>query len=795
MLKSINKVKTFGRFTEVPPSAIKPQGFIKEFLLRQKSGLTGNFKVQNYPFDTVMWAGKISNVGFRDFEYNGRVIKVEPINAWWPYEQTAYLLDGALKLAYLIEDEELRTLFEENLNYLVSNPDDSGHMGMKAYNHNSEWPMAVFFKAVMAYCAETGDTRIIDAFHKHYMSLSVDDLAIPLRHINNLEGMVYLYSWTGDKALLDKAIAAYDKHNEYNDRRDCYEEELWFNKIKENNHMVMHGVSFSESIKLPVLLYIATGDDKYLAPAKACMERVFAEHGQPTGMPSANEYLSGRDPLQGYETCVITDLTWSLGYFIMADGNVDFADRMEKIVYNALEGSITKDFANLQYLSGVNQVLATPFSNNSHFLRGYSAWRQYRNNHFPECCGGNVHRTMPNFAIRMWMQDSAGAPVATFYGPSTFSWEFDGAELSVTEDTLYPFDGKIDFKFAMNKSVNMPFTFRIPTWCTEATATINGQAVDVELATGSFATIVREWSDGDVLSVVLPMAVTLHQDRQWQWLERGPVTFAYAIPYTETLESDDKFASRTFMPAGDWNYALDITPDTLDKIKVVFNGDNGYAYDKPMIELQVPARRISNYSLDCNRYTPQVPIYFETSDSVETISLVPFGTTITRITAFPIITKREMIPVVSVTAAGPYPYNRRLPLAEQWYEPEFWGGYEFIDTTRSYVLPSEGEYYDLIRHFKASEDVLGYMNFRIWAETAGEAILTIGASDGCIGWMNGEKILEIEPIHSGEFMEPFWFKTNLQQGYNFLRLKVCDFKSPGQYRQSWGAKVQLFREV
>ena len=106
--------------------------------------------------------------------------------------------------------------------------------------------------------------------------------------------------------------------------------------------------------------------------------------------------------------------------------------------------------------------------------------------------------------------------------------------------------------------------------------------------------------------------------------------------------------------------------------------------------------------------------------------------------------------------AGPFPYNRRIPLAEQVFEPESWQDYEFIDKTRSYVLPSEGEYYDLIRHFKASHNVLGYMMFRIWADEPGPATLAVGVSDGCIGWLNGEKVLEIEPITSGEFMEPFF---------------------------------------
>ncbi len=793
MRKTLNKVKSFAALQEVPLTCVKPGGFIKEFLLRQKSGLTGNFSKQGYPFNTVMWAGKIYDVGFRDFEYNGRRIPVEPINAWWPYEQTGYLLDGIIRLGLLLDDDEFKKLFEQNLKYLLDHPDKNGHLACKVYDHTSEWPMAVFFKSVIAYCGATGDQSVIDAFHRHYASMSVSDLADSFRHIMNLEGVLTVYAWTGDQALLEKAQAAYKRHCELNEVKERYEDELWFKKIASGDRLVMHGVSASESLKLPVMLYNATGDRRWLEPAKHFLDRIFADHSQPTGMPSANEYLSGHDPLQGYETCVITDLTWTMGYFIMADANVEYADRVEKIIYNALGGSITKDFSGLQYLSAVNQVVASPFSNNSHFLRGRSAWRQYRPNHFPECCPGNVHRTMPNFVARMWMQDGDGAPVAVFFGPGSLDWEYNGIPLKIESITEYPFDETVKFKFSVDKSTDMPFSFRVPGWCNGAELYLNGKKVDMNLTAGTFARISREWSNGDELELRLPMTLALKRDRQWQWLERGPLVFAYDVPHEEIKESEDKFAPRTFNPTGNWNYALDLTPETLGEVKVI-KRSGGYPYESPALELEVPVRRISNYSeLDCTRYTPQVPLFFKVDPAREWIKLVPFATTITRITAFPVPEERSMIPVISVTAAGPFPYNRRIPLAEQVFEPESWQDYEFIDKTRSYVLPSEGEYYDLIRHFKASHNVLGYMMFRIWADEPGPATLAVGVSDGCIGWLNGEKVLEIEPITSGEFMEPFWFDVTLNKGYNFLKLKVCDWNTPDQYRESWGAKVTVFR--
>ena len=44
---------------ELPLNTIKPHGFIREFLDRLVSGLSGNVKEQGYPFNTCCWEGVI----------------------------------------------------------------------------------------------------------------------------------------------------------------------------------------------------------------------------------------------------------------------------------------------------------------------------------------------------------------------------------------------------------------------------------------------------------------------------------------------------------------------------------------------------------------------------------------------------------------------------------------------------------------------------------------------------------------------------------------------------------------
>lgn len=80
-----------------------------------------------------------------------------------------------------------------------------------------------------------------------------------------------------------------------------------------------------------------------------------------------------------------------MGYFLETTGDAGWADRIERCVFNAGLGSITKDFRAMQYFSCPNQFLATGSSDHNAFKYG-KTWMQYRPIHETECCIGNIHR-------------------------------------------------------------------------------------------------------------------------------------------------------------------------------------------------------------------------------------------------------------------------------------------------------------------------------------------------------------------------------------------------------------------
>jgi hypothetical protein len=780
----------YGRFHEVPPGAVKPKGHILSFLQRQNQGLSSNYTEQGYPFDTPMWNGGVGKIILASVIAHDQAAATPLQESWWPYEQSAYLLDGLLRLGLLLDDPGKIALFEENLKYMLSHPNKNGLLGHCYNDSPSEWPMAVFFRAACVYHEATGNARVKEAFHTHYSNLTADDLAVGFRHINNLEGLLKVYEWTSDPKLLAKALKAYYKHDERNNMRTDDEYELHWSRITSGRNYVIHGVSFSESIKLPVLLYLYTGDFKWLKGAEKGLREVLERHEQITGLPSCNEDFAGRDPLQGYETCVISDFSWTLGYFLMASGDSAYADRIEKIFFNALPGSLSKDFTALQYLAAPNQTIAADFSNNSFFYRGSATFRQFRANHSAQCCPGNVHRAMPNYILRQWMLDSENGPVAALYGPSVFSGVFNGTAYVIEEETEYPYSEMISFRLKLKSELNMPFTFRVPAWCSTPEVKLNDDAYSMELVPGKYASLTRVWKNNDVFTLKLPMKPVQKTDRYWSWFEMGPLVFSYPISFTEQREDGGSFCPRNFYPSGTWNYG--VAPNT--PVEVVRGETSGFILESPPVKLKIQTFPVSGFdNLDQNRYTPEIPLFCEQKGEKHELILEPYASTILRLTAFPDAVKRITLPVYQVLATKPYPYDDSRPLSEQCFLPEQLTVQELLEQSQEMQADLSG-YYDLLHHFGKLENVLSYVMFRFWSDNEGLAIFAVRASDGAECFVNGKKQYIIEPVTDGEFMAPFLFEAPVKCGWNILMLKVCEGFTPAQYRRSWGAGAQVFFE-
>jgi len=640
-------------WTEASLISIRPEGWIRTFLEHQRDGLTGHLEVAGYPFNTEGWLSDHLPLG----ERGG--------SGWWPYEQIAYWVDGMIRCGILLGDKGLKKKARLQLDHVLNHPDPDGYLGpdaMKTLNgtHGSErWPLAVFLRAVVADYQDRPSRQILKKLIRHFLS----DTALheTNRNVCNIEIMVWLYEQTGDRRMLDLALASFKnwQKNEVNDGATL-------KNMLSSKRIGDHGPRHMELFKLGAVLYRVTGNQTFLKASLNANRKLVRDHVLIDGVPSSTEHLRGIYSTAGHETCVITDYLWSLGYLLMTTRDAAMADAMERICFNALPGAVTSDFKALQYFSGPNQVVAGPQTN--HHPHGFATTHiSFRPNPATECCPGNVHRAMPAYVGRMWMHNGDNEIVAALYGSSRFQFRSGKRKVTIVEETNYPFSEKIEFRVVCSQPATFKFTIRIPGWCKTPALLINEKKSGRRLKPGTYVTLNRTFKNDDRITLELPRTLRMMDGpEQGVGIEWGPLILSLNLKEKRTVVTEDKrstpeFPAWTMDPVSPWNVGLVLKKNHLPSHGVFEIRDQWnyqWSSDDMPVRLFLPARRIPGWKLirkkrlvqkhgDKTRVhegnillMPPLPdgkVRSRAGKREEWVELVPYGATNLRVTWFPVL--------------------------------------------------------------------------------------------------------------------------------------------------------------
>ena len=653
----------------LPPGAIKPEGWLRVHLEGQ-ARLTSALADISYPFFSgTFWEGE------------------ENSPAWFTWEQKAYWIDGATRLALVLGDEKLLAKARAGLDYTLAHPSSTGYLGPRFLEYGEDfgglnrWPNNVLNRGFMALAdaqptpANVNPTKIVEAIHRHYINDKADYTG-GMRNITNLEIVLWCYERTGDKKMLEFAQNTWDKYvkgaeEEYQAglrstgsglrgrRRFSLHSDLAPSRVYANTPIQTHGVSYAEISKLPAILYLYTGEEEYRKFVVAAQKRIFDHHMLIDGIPSSSEGFAGTTALDEHETCDITDHSWSWTYALQATGDGQYGDRIERACFNAHPGVTRTDWKGIQYFGSPNQFLAN--LNCDHGTERWFGSRRMAYQPNPAqvigCCGGNKHRFLPNYALSMWMQTRDRGLAATLYGPSTVTANVEPAnqQIQISQKTNYPFEEEIRFEIKTDRPVAFPLALRIPGWCDSPQIKVNGGSVHAERRTG-FAVLRRIFKSGDVVTLTLPMKVKV---TEWPengiGVERGPLVYAMPIEaewksFPEAAYSTDEFPTWEANPVGEWNYGVALDPvlaarqiQVERKSSTPDLATSAWPWSDAPIELVVPARKLAGWDYETNpkephqRFTPHLPDpdRLRASSTIEHIKLVPFGATQLRMSIFP----------------------------------------------------------------------------------------------------------------------------------------------------------------
>jgi DUF1680 family protein len=124
------------------------------------------------------------------------------------------------------------------------------------------------------------------------------------------------------------------------------------------------------------------------------------------------------------------------------------------------------------------------------------------------CCSGTLPQVAADYRINTYFRDSRGVWV-NLYIPSTLRWKQDGAEVALTQQSLYPFDNVVQFQVRTSRVRDFDLNFRIPAWTNAASISVNGRRLRAQITPGTFAAIRRPWNAGDLIELDLPMTMRL----------------------------------------------------------------------------------------------------------------------------------------------------------------------------------------------------------------------------------------------------------------------------------------------
>ena len=401
--------------------------------------------------------------------------------------------------------------------------------------------------------------------------------------------------------------------------------------------MKTHGVNNAMALKADAVWWLITGQQQDRDALARMLGKLDEFDRQPNGIFASDEHYAGTDPSQGTELCTVVEAMFSLETDEWILGDPALADRLEKISFNALPGTMTADMWAHQYDQQANQVMCS-LSNREWTTNGPDSNIFGLEPNFG-CCTANMHQGWPKLAENLWMRTPQGGFAAMVYSPSTVSGKVGGVPVTIEETTDYPFRQDVQLVVRAPRPASFDLQVRIPVWAEGAVVTVNGKPQEGAKA-GTYLPISRQWRAGDRIALHFPMPVRISR---WYHdsvaVERGPLVYSLQIGESWRQEKQHGPAKDwEVFPTTPWNYALIVDPtNPAASFQVVEKpiARQPFSAGHAPVELRAQGKRLPQWQLvnDSAGPIPDSPVV--TKQSAEPVTLIPYGAAKLRITAFP----------------------------------------------------------------------------------------------------------------------------------------------------------------
>ena len=399
------------------------------------------------------------------------------------------------------------------------------------------------YEAACAYERATGSRTLLNISLKSAELLWKDfgdgKLRVPPGHQVIEMGLAKLFRATGDERWLKLA----DLFLSFRGGGSDYSQNHL--PVLDQSSAVGHAVRANYMYAGMADLAAMTGNTRYLETIGRIWENVATRKMHLTGGCGARGAgeAYGDDyelPNRCYnETCAnIAFMFWNHRMFLMT-GEGKYMDVLERALYNSVLSGVS--------LSGDRFFYPNPLEydgkeKNNHGHAGRAPWFGCA------CCPPNILRLIASLGgYAAAVQDDR--LYLNLYAQSELECEVGGTTLRLEQETNYPWNGDVRLTVRPGAPARFKLCLRLPGWvrgmpvpgdlyayadpsAASWTILVNDQPVEAGERKG-YLEIDRDWVDGDVLTLVLPMLVrrvtgnpAIDATRGRQALERGPVVYA-----------------------------------------------------------------------------------------------------------------------------------------------------------------------------------------------------------------------------------------------------------------------------
>jgi len=409
------------------------------------------------------------------------------------------------------------------------------------------------YEAAVAYYEATGKTNFLDIAVKN-ANLLLDTFGpgkkqdAPGHQVIEM-GLAKLYRATGNKQYLDLAKFFLDQRGKPHEREPypedspfaLYNGDLYMQDhkpVKEQSEAWGHAVRATYMYAGMADIAALTADEEYREAIDRIWNNVVRKKLYLTGgvgsrhtseafgedyeLPNAEAYN---------ETCAaIGNAFWNHRMFLLS-GRAEYIDVLERTMYNGLISGVS--------LSGNLFFYTNPLGSHGGYER--SPWFEV------SCCPGNIVRFLPSVPGYIYAKQDNKFYV-NLYVQSEVKTEINGRPFSLKQLTDYPWREDINIAVYPGSRRTLEILLRIPGWVynkpvpsdlyyfkdpgeADWKVTVNGEEYK-GIITNGYISIEREWIDGDVIRLSLPMKIhqvkaneNVEPDRGKVALQRGPLVW------------------------------------------------------------------------------------------------------------------------------------------------------------------------------------------------------------------------------------------------------------------------------